>query len=603
MESLVLSPQDVENLEAMSDGSTGYFYKMLDYLEKRVEDGVRRGRFSEEAAKADLETALWYSYACNNLDEYESYCRAAQWMAASEGSAEAARCGMWYYRYSCALLYCGRLEEALAYAEKGVAVEPDYVWGWLQLGKLRSHFGDTAGALAAVERGLALEPGDYEFTTLAREIREGRSLEEMEYHWIDPEQDRRLQAGEAEEGEMADKRLAIACILCDRANLEAVKAALGVTEWEADAPYCTFTMPYGEGTVQGRFFGNEAALSKVPAEWARELVRRLPELDRRGLTFLSARAGLGTGGLALERFTIQMDRRLCLFYQRGEEQQMVRFAPDFALCEEDQPALAQPEGGTFLAFVLLEQPEWDAEEFKRTLRDDWGIPCMTEEKDSGEGGSTLVFEAEGFLTAVSLYPFPVPKGEAEQNAGRNYLWSEAEETTRRHRGQILVSTMARDGDVGQAARLQVKLVCAACGQDGVLGIYANGTVYQPEFYLEAAQMMEDGSLPLLNLVWPGLYRREGGLCAYTEGLRAFGKDELEVLDTRAEPGDLRGFVLDIASYVLEQDVTLRDGETIGFSEGQKLPITRSAGIWHDGMTLKIGYPSKEEREDENSGET
>ena len=423
----------------------------------------------------------------------------------------------------------------------------------------------------------------------------------MEFHWIDPESDRKLQAGLDESA--GDKKRAISCILCRREALEEIKAALAPVEWEADAPYCTFTMPYQGSTVEGRFFGNEAALSKVPAEWARELVRRLPELDRRGLTFLSARAGLGTGGLALERFTIQMDRRLCLFYQRGEEQQMVRFAPDFALCEEDQPALAQPEGGTFLAFVLLEQPEWDAEEFKRTLRDDWGIPCMTEEKDSGEGGSTLVFEAEGFLTAVSLYPFPVPKGEAEQNAGRNYLWSEAEETTRRHRGQILVSTMARDGDVGQAARLQVKLVCAACGQDGVLGIYANGTVYQPEFYLEAAQMMEDGSLPLLNLVWPGLYRREGGLCAYTEGLRAFGKDELEVLDTRAEPEDLRGFVLDIASYVLEQDVTLRDGETIGFSEGQKLPITRSAGIWHDGMTLKIGYPSKEEREDENSGET
>ena len=604
MESLVLSPQDVENLEAMSDGSTGYFYKMLDYLEKRVEDGVRRGRFSEEAAKADLETALWYSYACNNLDEYESYCRAAQWMAASEGSAEAARCGMWYYRYSCALLYCGRLEEALAYAEKGVAVEPDYVWGWLQLGKLRSHFGDTAGALAAVERGLALEPGDYEFTTLAREIREGRSLEEMEYHWIDPEQDRRLQAGEAEEGEMADKRLAIACILCDRANLEAVKAALGVTEWEADAPYCTFTMPYGEGTVQGRFFGNEAALSKLSAEWAAALAARLPELDRRGRTFLELRAELQTDGLELAWFTIQRDQGLRLCFQGGGHSQMVLFGADFSLREEGQPALEQPgSAGNFLAFVLLEQPEWDAEEFKRTLRDDWGIPCMTEEKDSGEGGSTLVFEAEGFLTAVSLYPFPVPKGEAEQNAGRNYLWSEAEETTRRHRGQILVSTMARDGDVGQAARLQVKLVCAACGQDGVLGIYANGTVYQPEFYLEAAQMMEDGSLPLLNLVWPGLYRREGGLCAYTEGLRAFGKDELEVLDTRAEPEDLRGFVLDIASYVLEQDVTLRDGETIGFSEGQKLPITRSAGIWHDGMTLKIGYPSKEEREDENSGET
>lgn len=593
MESLVLSPQDVENLEAMSDGSTGYFYKMLDYLEKRVEDGVRRGRFSEEAAKADLETALWYSYACNNLDEYESYCRAAQWMAASEGSAEAARCGMWYYRYSCALLYCGRLEEALAYAEKGVAVEPDYVWGWLQLGKLRSHFGDTAGALAAVERGLALEPGDYEFTTLAREIREGRSLEEMEYHWIDPEQDRRLQAGEAEEGEMADKRLAIACILCDRANLEAVKAALGVTEWEADAPYCTFTMPYGEGTVQGRFFGNEAALSKLSAEWAAALAARLPELDRRGRTFLELRAELQTDGLELAWFTIQRDQGLRLCFQGGGHSQMVLFGADFSLREEGQPALEQPgSAGNFLAFVLLEEPEWDPEAFKRALRDRWGIPCMTEPKDGEDGESTLVFEVEGMLAALSLYPFPVPHGEAEEAAGRCYLWPEAEAAARRHKGQLLVSVLGREAGPWKAAALQVKLVCAACGQAGTLGVYANGTVYPPELYQEAAAPLDEGELPLLNLVWVGLYRTEEGMGAYTDGLRSFGKDELEVLDARAEPAEVRNFLLNIADYLLEEDVTLRDGETIGFSEEQRLPITRSAGVGEEGMTLKIGWPGE-----------
>ena len=164
--------------------------------------------------------------------------------------------------------------------------------------------------------------------------------------------------------------------------------------------------------------------------------------------------------------------------------------------------------------------------------------------------------------------------------------------------------MARERRPWEAARLQVKLVCAACGQDGVLGIYANGTVYQPEFYLEAAQLMEDGSLPLLNLVWPGLYRREGGLCAYTEGLRAFGKDELEVLDTRAEPEDLRRFP---AGHRLlcagagrhppgRGDHRLQRG-------AERCPSPAARAIWHDGMTLKIGYPSKEEREDENSGET
>lgn len=72
-----------------------------------------------------------------------------------------------------ALMYCGRLEEALDYAEKGIREEPDYPWIWLQAAKLRSHSGDKAGALEAVAHGLKLEPGDHEFLTLKREIEAG----------------------------------------------------------------------------------------------------------------------------------------------------------------------------------------------------------------------------------------------------------------------------------------------------------------------------------------------------------------------------------------------------------------------------------------------
>ena len=585
----ILTPEDVEALEAMCEGASGYFYRMLDYLEERIREGVRRGAFTREEAEADLDVALWYSYACNNIDEYEYYYRAAQWMPASEPAAGAAGCGMWYYRYSCALLYCGRLDEALEYARRGVETEPDYVWGWLQLGKLLSHFGDRAGALAAVERGLALEPGDYEFTTLAGEIRAGCSLEEMEFHWIDPEQDRLLQAGKGQGAE--DKRRAIAGILCDRENLAAIKGVLQPAEWEADAPYCTFVLPYGDGRVTGRYFGSEASLSKLPVSWVAALAGRLPELERRGLTFLSMEAGVGTGGMALSWFAIQPDRRLSLCFQTGEESQLVRFEADFTLSGEDQPALEGPgEGGTFLAFVLLEEPEWDAEQFKRDLRDEWGIPCMTEAADDGDGGSTLLFDVSGMTAAVTLYPFPVPRGEAEQCAKHNYLWPEAAQAAGRHRAQLLVSVLGRGADPREAGVLQVKLTCAACHQAGVLGVYANGTVYQPEFYQEAAQAAEEGALPLLNLVWFGLYRTEEGMGAYTEGMRSFGKDEIEVLGAGAQPGDLRGFLIDIALYVLEENITLQDGDTIGFSEGQYLPITRSAGVWADGMTLKIPYP-------------
>ena len=62
-----------------------------------------------------------------------------------------------------------------------------------------------------------------------------------------------------------------------------------------------------------------------------------------------------------------------------------------------------------------------------------------------------------------------------------------------------------------------------------------------------------------------------------------------MLSSGAAPGELRSFLYDVADYVIAQDAVLFDGETIGTSEEEKLPITRSAGVWHDGMTLKIRY--------------
>ena len=97
-----------------------------------IQQGEQEGRFTHRQAQQDLQIALWYSFACNNLDEYQYYCKAADWMKASE--KRAAGCATWYYRYSVALMYCGRLEEALNYAEKGAKEESDYPWIWLQVG-------------------------------------------------------------------------------------------------------------------------------------------------------------------------------------------------------------------------------------------------------------------------------------------------------------------------------------------------------------------------------------------------------------------------------------------------------------------------------------
>ena len=64
----------------------------------------------------------------------------------------------------------------------------------------------------------SLEPGDYEFLTLKQEIEASAPLEQMEYHWIDPGADHKLQQGLSEDAD--DKQRSISCITVDPDGLE-----------------------------------------------------------------------------------------------------------------------------------------------------------------------------------------------------------------------------------------------------------------------------------------------------------------------------------------------------------------------------------------------
>ena len=307
----LLSAEDIETLQAFDEGTSGYFGKMLQWLKDFVKNGTEEGRFTEKQARQDLQIALWYAFACNNLDDYLYYCQAADWMKDSEASAKG--CGTWYYRYAVALMYCGRLEEARDYAERGAAEEPDYPWIWLEVGKLRSHFGDKAGALAAVERGLALVPGDYEFLTLREEINAGATLEQMEYHWINPEADASLQAGLDDDAD--DKQRAIACIRVDDAGLAAFHEIFRPKpeDYLKNDPYCAFHYPVKGHSVEVAFRMNEAGLSKLGTHWLRQLKDWLDSGD-----WLTYTPEEGPAGTLAAVFVDQTHRMGLLYLQPGD---------------------------------------------------------------------------------------------------------------------------------------------------------------------------------------------------------------------------------------------------------------------------------------------
>lgn len=260
----LLTDEAKKQLVAMQKNGMADFMGMVKFLREYIYKGVDKELFSIDDARANLEISLFYAYACINTDTYEQSFEATVLMPFAENYALG--CGRWYYRYSCALTHCGQLKKALRYAEYGTLQEPTYPWNWLQVGKLRAHFGDKDGALEAVANGQKLEPDNYEFSTLKREVERGATLEQMEYHVIDPQKDQQLQDGKLP-GADIKKRL-MAGLVCNAKKLAQVKAMFQpMSDWAADTPYCTFTWNITNEPLVVGFGMNEAALSKMDLTW------------------------------------------------------------------------------------------------------------------------------------------------------------------------------------------------------------------------------------------------------------------------------------------------------------------------------------------------
>ena len=264
--------------------------------------------------------------------------------------------------------------------------------------------------------------------------------------------------------------------------------------------------------------------------------------------------------------------------------------------EDDADEEETDHKGSFAGSVLLSKAEWDKEQLIRDLREEWGI--VDEEPDEGDedvenSDDAVVMQVGNMMLIVTLFHGHIPDNEAEINAENNYMWPEAVEVAKAHKAHIMVAVLGEEEKLLERGKLFTKAMAVCCKQKYATGVYTSGVVFEPRFYEGLADMIKEDELPIFNWIWFGLYRSGGGLNGYTYGMDVFGKEEMEVLNADAEPEKLRDFLASLASYVLACDVTLKDGETIGFSADDKHAIIRSPGVSlpEEQMTLKISWES------------
>lgn len=271
---------------------------------------------------------------------------------------------------------------------------------------------------------------------------------------------------------------------------------------------------------------------------------------------------------------------------------------------------AEPE--TLSNVVLLKNSNWDKAALVKTLKNEWGIeddPNASNVKFvnvDADAEDRLVVRWRGVLFLVSFIPGPTSNGDVLLAAASNCFWRDALRETATHRARLGV--VAINGRPAFRNRTEnvvagipktavavglVQFVAACCRTFDAIGVYANSVVYSSEQYLHEAGAIKAGAFPTSNLVWFGLSRApSGGTNGFTRGLAEYGYDELEIIDSRAEPKTITAILYQVASRVLQDDVVLEDGETIDCAEGSKrsqITITKSPGVAVDGESLKLEF--------------
>ena len=201
-----------------------------------------------------------------------------------------------------------------------------------------------------------------------------------------------------------------------------------------------------------------------------------------------------------------------------------------------------------------------------------------------EGDDELAtFKVGGELVAISMMPVPIPNSELEPMYSYSYLWENVE-------SEAIVSILFSNISPVEKYSLLTKInssILRTC--EDAIGIYqGSATLLLPkELYVAFSELLLSDMLPIQLWIYIGIICNNEKTSIYSYGMQEFDKSEIEILETVMSNREVYDLFINILNYVLAYDVTLKHGETIGFSEDEKIKIIESEAVYVDGNSLKL----------------
>jgi len=247
---------------------------------------------------------------------------------------------------------------------------------------------------------------------------------------------------------------------------------------------------------------------------------------------------------------------------------------------------AQEKNNILLAMPLFTGGNrYDLKLIINSLTTDWNLAVSNIEGND----ETAVLKIDGEVVAIAFLDVPIPWEDLETAANYAYNWSNAMDDIRKINSHAIVSVMSETKSKFERYQILSKVLYSILKTSDCIGIYQGSqTLLIPKNqYLEYFQTLKDSQAPVPLWIYIGIRKADSKNSLYTFGLKDFNKKEIEIIDSQLDIEQIYNFLMNICAYVIQSNINFTNGETLGYTQDQKINITCSKGIFVDEETLKL----------------
>ncbi|MCP4133776.1 MAG: DUF4261 domain-containing protein [bacterium] len=211
--------------------------------------------------------------------------------------------------------------------------------------------------------------------------------------------------------------------------------------------------------------------------------------------------------------------------------------------------------------------------------------------------NTVTFEISGNMGFISFMPAPYPWEDLEGPCSTSWMWQEAKSDLQSHKNHIIVSWLSKNSEYNNILKSTIvsQLTASVAEEVNAIGVYWGNAclVNKKDVFCNMVYDSSEENLPYFLWIDFRMERHETGeLNLITYGLESFDIMEIEIIKSKKEFEELIDFSLNIVQYLIANGNVIKDGDTLGEDENQKILASHTESVWSDdnrGLVLRIEY--------------